>query len=319
MPTARTKLCTSAVDGKIYAIGGSPDFNKIISTVEEYDPVTDEWTKKSDMPTARVYFSTSVVNGKIYAIGGQSDWWALPTKTLSTVEEYDPIANKWTRKADMPTARMELSTSAVNGRIYAIGGWSLGLGKGNILSTVEEYDPIANKWTEKADMPNERQCLSTSVVNGKIYAIGGTIPNPDPKLSPIYVSTTEEYDPTTDTWTKKSDMPTIRSGVSTGVVNGKIYAIGGYKPEGNTTVLFSKVEEYDPVTDTWTKRADMPTTRIGLSASVINGKIYVIGGARGPGDVCSTVEEYDPGTGQSINLKGKLPTTWGETKTALNR
>jgi hypothetical protein len=34
------------------------------------------------------------------------------------------------------------------------------------------------------------------------------------------------------------------------------------------------------------------------------------------------MEEYDPGTideTKGINFKGKLPTTWGETKTALNR
>jgi len=53
------------------------------------------------------------------------------------VEEYDPAMDTWTRKADMPTARSALSTSAVNGKIYAIGGY---VGGGTPLSTVEEYD-----------------------------------------------------------------------------------------------------------------------------------------------------------------------------------
>ena len=30
-------------------------------------------------------------------------------------------------------------------------------------------------WTKKADMPTPRWALSASVVNGKIYAIGGTL------------------------------------------------------------------------------------------------------------------------------------------------
>ena len=38
----------------------------------------------------------------------------------------------------MPTARSALSTGAVNGKIYAIGGW---VGGSTVLSTVEEYDP----------------------------------------------------------------------------------------------------------------------------------------------------------------------------------
>lgn len=38
----------------------------------------------------------------------------------------------------MPTARSGLAASAVNGKIYAIGGWA---GGGAAISTVEEYDP----------------------------------------------------------------------------------------------------------------------------------------------------------------------------------
>ena len=125
-------LSTSVVNGKIYAIGGITASDKVVSTVEEYNPATDKWEKKSDMPTARAMLSTSVVNGKIYAIGGimASD------KVVSTVEEYNPATDIWTEKADMLTARCALSTSVVNGKIYAIGGAEDSL----FLSTVEEYD-----------------------------------------------------------------------------------------------------------------------------------------------------------------------------------
>jgi hypothetical protein len=44
------------------------------------------------------------------------------------------------------------------------------------------------------------------------------------------------------------------------------------------------VEVYDPVTDTWTKGVDIPVTTAGLSASVVDDKIYVIGGATAPHD-----------------------------------
>ena len=83
----RGVLSTSVVDGKIYAIGGMSTSEVIISTVEEYDPVIDTWTKKTNMPTARAYFSTSVVNGRIYAIGGTPNL----DMSLSTVEEYDKM------------------------------------------------------------------------------------------------------------------------------------------------------------------------------------------------------------------------------------
>ena len=83
IPTARTCFATSAVDGKIYAIGGFG----ILSIVEGYDPATDTWTRKADMPTAKWWLSTSVVDEKIYAIGGST---VSYTVILPTVEEYTP-------------------------------------------------------------------------------------------------------------------------------------------------------------------------------------------------------------------------------------
>ncbi|MBI1923874.1 hypothetical protein HYR99_06450 [Candidatus Poribacteria bacterium] len=64
----------------------------------------------------------------------------------------------------------------------------------------------------------------------------------------------------------------------------------------------------------WTKKADMPTARNSLSTSVVDGKIYAIGGLLPLG----VVEEYDTGfageEGQSVDPKGKLATSWGKIK-----
>jgi len=156
------------VNGKIYAIGGYRSGSHL-STVEEYDPATDTWTKKADMPAARDVVSTSVVNGKIYAIGGQSEnqWPAF-----STVEEYDPVTDTWTRKADMPAPRSALSTSVVNGKIYAFGGAARRGGAPE--STLFQYDPAMDTWATEEDMPARMAGMSTNVVGGRIYIIGGT-------------------------------------------------------------------------------------------------------------------------------------------------
>jgi N-acetylneuraminic acid mutarotase len=63
-------------------------------------------------------------------------------------------------------------------------------------------------------------------------------------------------------WTAKADMPTPRSHLSTCVVNGKIYAIGGNPNRGGCgSPASQKVEEYDPSTNTWSTNADMPAPR----------------------------------------------------------
>ena len=297
MPTARFVLSTSVVGGKIYAIGGGKDvdLSQEFSIVEEYDPATDTWIRKADIPTPRGAHSASVVNGKIYVIGGfemLSDGTIetfLDAPIVSTVEVYNPATDTWTKKADMPTARWGLSTSVVNGRIYAIGGVTMT----TTLSTVEEYDPVTDTWTKKADMPTPRHGLSTSVVNGRIYAIGGW------NLGLDIQSTVEEYNPATDKWTQKTNMPTARWYFSTSVVNERIYAIAGEKNE-----ILSIVEVYDPATGIWTKRANMPTPRAEFSTSAVNGYIYAIGGTpffvyiiSKSGVALSTVEAYDTGIG----------------------
>ncbi len=78
------------------------------------------------------------------------------------------------------------------------------------------------------------------------------------------------------TWATRTDMPTRRWDLSTCVVDGKIYAIGG--ASGYASEVLRTVEEYDPATDTWTTKSEMPNARQGLSTSVVNGKIYAIGG-----------------------------------------
>ena len=62
-------------------------------------------------------------------------------------------------------------------------------------------------------------------------------------------------------WTTKAPMPTPRTGLAAGVVNGILYAVGG-----NDGVSFlGTVEAYDPATNTWTTKASMPTVRTGLA------------------------------------------------------
>ena len=211
---------------------------------------------------------------------------------------------EWAKRADMPTGRIDMSSAAVNGKIYVIGG-SIDM-DGPGISVVEEYNPATDIWTTKADMPTARAASSSAVVKGKIYTIGGTAND----INYTGLPTVEEYDPVTDSWVKKADMPTPRWGLSASVVNGKIYAIGGCLRFPDVGVPTAAVEEYNPETDTWTKKADMPTTpRYSHSSSVVNGKIYVIGGTYDIKRIkLSIVEEYDPVT-DTWTRKTDMPTS----------
>ncbi|MHC4146345.1 MAG: Kelch repeat-containing protein [Planctomycetota bacterium] len=151
----------------------------------------------------------------------------------------------------------------------------------------------AATWTQKADMPTPRWGPSAAAVNGKIYVIGG-LTSETSFLNGKAISAVEEYDPATDIWTRKADMPAARSYLegSLPVVDGKIYVIGG----GKSAV--ARVDVYDPATDTWSRATDMPTRRTVLATAAWDGKIYAFGGLTGTlGSSTSTrniTEVYDP-------------------------
>lgn len=118
------------------------------------------------------------------------------------------------------------------------------------------------------------------------------------------------------TWTRKADMPTPRVGVGVCVLDGKIYAIGGYDAQGKA---LAAVEQYDPVTNSWKKLKDMKVPRAYPSVTVLEGKIYVIGGENptGCGPNVSSLERYDPVTDRWTILM-PMPTLGITPAVALN-
>lgn len=168
---------------------------------------------------------------------------------------------------------------------------------------------------EVGEFPVDVMKMSDMTITSDQHLLGNGLGNVVPDLqNALFMAPQAEG----GTWTKKADILTRRFALSTSVVNGKIYAIGGSGSLlADPEVHFSTVEEYDPLTDTWTKKTDMPTPRGWLSSSEVNGKICAIGGWNNNGTaLASVVEEYDPGsTGEGIDFKGKLPTTWGEVRT----
>lgn len=322
MPTQRDYFDTCVVNGKIYAIGGEIDrFGDVsVSTVEMYDPKTDTWTQRTDMPTARTT-STSVVDGKIYAIGGGKSHkrrigpgWGWNTIILPTVEMYDPATDTWTQKADMPAPR-SAATCVVNGKIYLIGGANK---KQHRSEIVDVYDPTTDTWVRAKSMNHARSGAAISVVDGKIYVMGGTgwpqIPNhPGPFLSSM-----EVYNPKTNQWREIGDMPAAKSSHTASVIDGKIYVIGGFfRGNGLDLRYFKTIDIYHPETGRWTQKASMPVGKSGHVAEVIKEEIYILTGADPDDAPFATIEVYAPeGFPQSVDPTGKLLKTWATLKTA---
>src|SRR5439155_1125080 len=134
--------------------------------------------------------------------------------------------------ASMPTWRVALGVTVINGILYAVGG-----GDVTELATVEAYDPTTDTWTSKASMPTKREGLGVTAINSILYAVGG-----DQNASGgTVLATVEAYDPSTDSWTTKASMPTARWGLGVAAINGVLYAIGGVN-----NGIRTEVEAYSP-------------------------------------------------------------------------
>ena len=71
----------------------------------------------------------------------------------------------------------------------------------------------------------------------------------------------------------------------------------------------------------WAKKADLPTPRFGFATAVVNGKIYVMGGATDEAlsSLRATVHEYNPLTDRWTK-KANMPTErWGFAASAVDR
>jgi len=193
----------------------------------------------------------------------------------------------WTQKAPMITPRGEVSLAEVAGKIYVLGG--------NINGTAvphnEEYDIATNKWRVRYPMPRGLDHMGVGVVNGKVITVGGFVGAGVHRDGQPAVF---EYDPATDSWRTLAAMKAGRGSVGVAVLNGKVYAIGGRAPSGDTVATN---EVYDPATNSWTALAQLPKARDHMAVIAAEGKIHAIGGRfTGSGDRTNMHDIYDPAT-----------------------
>ena len=84
------------------------------------------------------------------------------------------------------------------------------------------------------------------------------------------------------TWQTLTPAPVRRTEVAAVAVGGKIYVVGGLTepPLGQlmNPVVSDLVEEYDPATDVWTKKAPMPRPLHHVGIATVGQDLYVLGG-----------------------------------------
>jgi uncharacterized repeat protein (TIGR03803 family) len=283
--------------GKFYGVtntGGIHDKGVLF----EFDPATNLFIKKIDFDeqTSECFISNGSLslggNGKFYwmnSYGGANGYGAL--------FEYDALASSHTKKIDFGVAVNGGGPSGDfanmgNGKLYA-----LAHGGTDSIGVLFEYDITTNTYVNKIDFGLTKIGFPTGNLtkgeNGKLYGVthGGTSPN--------YNGTLFEYEPTTNTLTKKIDFDGPTMGRDPGGLvfgnNGLLYGVtyaGGIHDMG---VLF----EFNTITNAFSKKLDFDgllkgkyPTRLMLGN---DGKLYGLTDEGGTNNL-GVLFEYNPVT-----------------------
>src|SRR6187549_3611260 len=282
---------------------------------------TSPYKKGAPFPEPDEELYGVAVGGKLYVIGGWGDG-----KARGVNYEYDPATDKWTKKQPMPRPAHHAALAAVNGKIYAFGGFvapattAVPLGAAwEPIDNAYEFNPATDSWKPLPPLPGKRGSAIAAEVGGKIYVIGGATTmegSEDPFFTAFgparVLGTNDVYDPATNKWESRNPMSVPRNHAFGGVVNGKIYVIGGRTGQAfilsatNTDV----VEEYNPASNTWSiPKERMPTARSGGASGTDGRRIYVAGGEVTTTELVGAfraVEAYDPATNSWTTLPSMM-------------
>lgn len=127
---------------------------------------------------------------------------------------------------------------------------------------------------------------ATLLPDGKVLVAGGFSGGTN-------LTSTELFDPTTQTFTNAPNMRAARTGhTATLLTNGKVLIAGGY----NGSYL-ATAELYDPRTKSFTPTSSMNAPRSGHVATLLpHGKVLVAGGVGVGWSFLASAELYDPAT-----------------------
>ena len=222
----RRDACSAIVENEedgqpeMWVMGGWDGLNRL-ATVEAYNPRTNRWRWCLPLKQRGYGAVAGVVGGHLVVAGG-FDRGAL-TLRLTSVEAFTPTG--WISLPPLPHAADRATACELNGQLYVMGGVLC-----NKLQVLEVSEGAEFSWSVKADLPAARYHGASVVYEGKLWLIGGLLPDGNATASVII------YDTASDSWARGPTLPDAaiaEPGVRASylprlramLVNGEIYLI----------------------------------------------------------------------------------------------
>jgi N-acetylneuraminic acid mutarotase len=220
-----------------------------------------------------------VLNGRIYVVGGlytpadRQGEEKPQTEPSACVDVYDPIADSWSRAADLPSGRVKPAVAAVGQRLFVLGGRDMDPGENT--RSILACDPACDtSWTEVGEMPVGFRHSSACVVDGMVYVTGGWTPEQVAgveKKGRVYASLVR-FDPRSGECVLLSEMPVPHVGHVCVAHAGRVLVLAGITQDRSNV---SAIHAYDPQTDRWCEIGRLESTRAICEGDVIGDTVYL--------------------------------------------
>lgn len=234
VPEALTHTTAVVIGSQIWFVGGYTGTQPSgggHNRVHIYNTLNNTWSRGPNLPVAHGAGGAAVIGNTLYYIAGTS-----ADRTVSVGDLFALNLNNqsegWQRLATMPNPRNHLAVTALEGKLYAIGGQIGQQATNQPLTLVHAYDPQTNVWTRVADMPSARTHTTNSIViyRDRIVVVGGENGYDKPQRELL------AYDPDYDTWKVIGLLPSSRSTAVAGLLDdGRIISATGNNPGATRT------------------------------------------------------------------------------------
>jgi N-acetylneuraminic acid mutarotase len=173
MPYEAWNLSAESHDGKIYLLGGisgTGTERKALDDVHIFDPEEESWTEGTPLPSPRHDAASALLDGRIYLIGGKEQVGAN-SPAVALVNVLDLGIMQWSELAPLPMHRVGMKGAVIGGKLYIAGGNS----GGELLRSVDCYDPDVDAWTQAGSLSAARSGHAVAATEDVLYIIGGSL------------------------------------------------------------------------------------------------------------------------------------------------
>lgn len=264
-----------------------------LAVAEEVDSPFAEPPPVADLPLAISSFGAAHLDGSLYVYGGH-----IGTQHVHSFENLSQLFLRYPIDSDsdapspgwlaLPPGSPLQGTALMehDGALYRVGGMRADNPRrepGELFSvkSAERFLPNENRWQRFMALPAGRSSHDLAVVDDLLIVAGGwelrgSVEEPLWERSVLALDLTTLVGDSVGEWRVLTETPIgVRANAAVGF-DGKLWVLGGLDDSGETT---SRVDIYDPATDTWTSGPELPASGslngFGADAVTVHGILLV--------------------------------------------